>query len=130
MEFFADVCVCVCVCVCVSICRHELFESLKIWIVTLESSIIRTIKFPRIFRNFSIVFTTFKWCYTLSMALLYPNVKFVASSDPTITTTTTPINWNLGNANHIKLFRPTYEWFQLEMPTPLLFIPLQLRSWA
>ena len=50
-----------------------------------------------------------------------PDLKLLAFP---ITITTTPsIIWNLGNANHFKLFQPLNYWFQLEMLTPLLFHP-------
>ena len=47
-------------------------------------------------------FTTFEWCCTLWMALLFSKFQFFSSPSPTITTTP-PINWNLVNVQLFEL---------------------------
>ena len=59
------------------------------------------IKFPRIelYLPLSNDAILCQWHYYV------PNFKFLAS--PSTITTSPPINWNLGNANHFKLLQPS-----------------------
>ena len=83
----------------------QTFESLKIGIVTLETSIIRII----------IELSKIELYLPLSNDALLR--QYIPHSPSPLSTITNPIKWNLRNANHFKLFQPySNQWFQYEMP--------------
>ena len=92
-----------------------LLESLNLWMVTLETSIISIIKFSRIELYSPLLNDAIPCHYYI------PNFKLLASSTRTFTTTP-PINLNFRNVNHFKLLQHTkFSDLNLKCQPSLLF---------